>query len=59
MQQRLVLRRGSRRGGQRGHGFDTLPLTGQQQAGAIVMQRHQTIGMTDHAGHVFDVRFEP
>ena len=59
MQQRLVFRRGSRRRGQRGHGLDTLPIAGQQQAGTVVVQRHHAVGMADHAGEVVDVGFEP
>jgi hypothetical protein len=50
MQQRLMLRRGSRRSGQRGHGLDTLPLARQYQSGAVVVQRRRAIGMADDVG---------
>src|SRR5271166_910848 len=59
MQQRLVLRRGACRGSQRGHWFDALTLAGQQQPGAVVVQRDDTVGVADHADKVVDVGFEP
>jgi hypothetical protein len=59
MQQRLVFRsRGGWRG-KGGHWLDALALAGQQQPGAVVVQRHHAIGMTDDAGQLLDVGLEP
>jgi hypothetical protein len=38
-----------------GHGLDTLPFAGQQQAGAIVPQRRVTIGMPCGFGQALDI----
>jgi hypothetical protein len=40
----------------RGHGLDTLPFPGQQQAGAIVLQRSMTIGMPCGFGQALNIR---
>jgi hypothetical protein len=39
----------------RGHGFDAFPFSGQQQAGAVVLQRSATIGMPCGFGQALDI----
>jgi hypothetical protein len=39
----------------RGHRLDTFPFAGQQQAGAIVLQRSVTIGMPCGFRQAFDI----
>jgi hypothetical protein len=46
MMQRLVHPSHIGAGEPRGHGFDAFPFARQQQAGAIVLQRNMTIGMS-------------
>jgi len=58
MQQRLVFGRGAGGCGQRGHRLDALALTGQQQPGAVVVQRFRPVGMADDADQLVDVGFE-
>jgi len=58
MQQRLVFGRSTGGCGQRGHRLDALALAGQQQPGAVVVQRFHPVGMADDADQLVDVGFE-
>jgi hypothetical protein len=55
MMQRLVHPSDLITGKPRGHGLDALPFAGQQQAGAIALQRSVTIGVPCGFGQALDI----
>jgi hypothetical protein len=59
MQQRLVLGRDPGRRRYRRNRLDALALTRQQQAQAIIAQRHRPIRVPNHLGQRLDIGHEP
>jgi hypothetical protein len=57
--QRLMRRLHPRRRYARGHRFDALPLTGQQQASAIESERRRPAGLSERCCPCLDIGCEP